>query len=708
MTMLARSAAQHDTPGAVDFAPDMLVVRDIDASDPANDGIVSRFSNDSWRLYPAARKPTARSSVNFGSSPPQFREALKRLVYCTVNLDTPMDEFGQLPGTVPRLSARSVEAYFTNSWRPFVRWLAEQQIDSISRADAAVLTNYREHVDGLAISPESKHVRMRGLWRMWRFAPCLPAGDRLMQPPWEAADHEDDLSGWSTQRESGRENRTRPIHPETMSALLVWSMRFVNDFSSDILRAKQQQTEMNANVPRRRRDVDLVWWNRYLDDRRRDGDPLPGRILDNGDTGLASKYLAASLDITLATVQDHRPSDIAIRVGAPLDVEIRGQLEGEPWVTAIDFYDVDAWVRRLATACLVVIAYLSGMRPEECLALKRGCCGPSDRTDELSDYEIRGLTFKKRGNDGNTIRGGVERPNPWHVIEPVARAVKVMEQLHSHELLFPVAAFGTHAGRSTTLSAKTTSVNCNIGNLIEWCNASAGASGRPMIPPDPNGPVTIMKFRRTVAWFIYRLPRGLIALGSQYGHINLLQSEGYGRRAWSGMSDVLDELAFVIRDRLEDGHEELAAGEGVSGPAAERFVGSVMEYKAQFGGSVLTRRDAKTLLKNPSLQVYDNPEQYLACCYDASQALCHPSNDRQPGIEQSPDLLNCDPRCANAARTDTHIAALDEEARCLQAQIASPMTPIPIQVRLGQRRDRLLAVKTEHEQKRLVTAPEVP
>ena len=424
-----------------------------------------------------------------------------------------------------------------------------------------------------------------------------------------------------------------------------------------------------------------------------------------GDIGLARNYLAATLDVGLTTIDNHRPSDIAIRVGAPLDVEIRGQIEGEQWVAAIDFYEVGAWVRRLATACAVVTSYLSGLRPEECLALKRGCCQPSDSTDELSGYEIRGLTFKKRGRDGNTIRGGVERRNPWYVIEPVARAVKVMERLHPHELLFPVAAFGTKKSRSTTLSAETTSVNKNIRALIEWCNESVGR--RPAIPPDPNGPVTIMKFRRTVAWFIYRLPRGLIALGSQYGHINLLQSEGYGRRGWSGMSDVLDEHAFVIRDHLEDGHKKLAAGEGVSGPAAEPFVGSLKEYNAQFPGSVLTRRDAKVLLKNPSLHVYDNPEQYLACCYDESQALCHPSNDRRPGIRQSPDLLRCDPKCANTVRTDSHMDALGEEVKSLEAQIASPITPVPMQVRLGQRRDRLLTVKAEHEQKRFVTAPEV-
>ena len=707
MTMLAHSTAQHETPGVIDFAPDMLVVPDIDVSDPANDRHVSRFCDESWFLYPAARKPTARTTVHFGSSPPQFRDALKRLVYCAVNLDTPMDDLEHRPRTVLRLSVGSVENCYINSWRPFVRWLAEQEIGSISEADADVLTNYREHVAELAISPASKDTRMWGLWRMWRYAPCLPAGDRLMQPPWEAADHEEDISDWDSPRESVSENRTPPIHPETMSALLVWSMRFVNDFSSDILRARQRRTDMDANIQRRRRDGDLRRWNRYLDGLRRDGEPLPGHILINGDTGVAMDYLAATLDVSSSTIRCHRPSDIEIRVGAPLDVEIRGQIEGERWVAAIDFYEIDAWVRRLATACVVVTAYLSGMRPEECLALKRGCCQPSDPTDELSDYEVRGLTFKKRGSDGNTIRGGVERRNPWYVIEPVARAVKVLEQLHPHELLFPVAAFGTRGDRSATRSAKTTSVNHNIRDLIEWCNQSAGASGRPMIPPDPKGPVTIMKFRRTVAWFIYRLPRGLIALGSQYGHINLLQSEGYGRRAWSGMSDVLDELAFVIRDRLEDGYKELAAGEGVSGPAAERFIGSVMEYKAQFRGSVLTRRDAKTLLKNPNLQVYDNPQQHLACCYNESQALCHPSNDRRPGIEQSPDLLRCDPKCANAARTDSHIAALGDEVKHLEAQIEIPMTPIPIQVRLTQRRDRLLAVKAEHEHKRLVTAPGV-
>ena len=213
MTMLAHSTAQHETPEIIEFAPDMLVVRDIDISDPANDGSVSRFSDETWYLSPAARKPTSRTRVYFGSSPSQFRDALKRLVYCAVNLDTPMGEVGRPPGTVVRLSPGTVDDSFVSSWRPFVRWLAEQGIGSISEADADVLINYREHVAELPISLAYKDRRMLGLWRMWRYAPCLPAGDRLMQPPWEDADYEDDISGWDSRRESRSENRTRPIHP---------------------------------------------------------------------------------------------------------------------------------------------------------------------------------------------------------------------------------------------------------------------------------------------------------------------------------------------------------------------------------------------------------------------------------------------------------------------------------------------------------------
>ena len=698
--------------GAIDFARDMLVVRDIDLSDPASDRPVSRFSDETWILDPAGSGPLHLCSVYFGSTPVQFQGPLRRLVWCAVNVDTTMDDLSRRPNVPPRLAIRSVVKFVHISWRPFLKWLAEQHISSISDADTDDLIAYREHVAQQPTSALSKDLSMGGLWRMWRYAPCLPPEDRLMQPPWEGADP-DDFDDWDSRRPHCSENRTRPIGPDTMGALLVWCIHFVDTFSGDILAAAARWADMAAGVRQHQRDGDLDRWTEYLDGLRRSGQPLPGRTLPNGDTGLAVRYLAATLDVSINTMRRNRPDDIAIRAGAPLDVEILGRIDGQKWEPAIDAYEIDAWVRRLATACAVVVSYLSGMRPGEVLALERGCCRRSDATDLLSGYEIdrdtyevRGKTFKERDSSGSTVRGGVERRHPWYVISPVARAIDVMERRHQNDLLFSVAAFGATGARATTRSANTENVSGNITALIEWCNAS-GVPGLTAIPPDPNGRITLRRFRRTLAWHIYRLPGGLVALGVQYGHVDLFQSEGYGRRAYAGMGDVLEEHAFAFRDRIEDGYEEFAVGGGVSGPAADRFVATVMDYKARFRGSVVTRRDAMRLLKNPNLQVYDNADQFLACCYDASRALCHPDRDRPEGIDRSPDLLRCDSACSNIARTDAHMSSLDAEVRGLDAEIASPGMPFPMQVRLSQRRERLLGIKADHERRRLTVAPEV-
>ena len=697
--------------GAIDFAPDMLVVRDIDLSN--TDRQVSRFSDETWILDPAGSTPTHRSSVYFGSAPVRFQDSLKRLVWCAVNLDTPIDGLSQRPKAPPRLAIGSIGTFVHGGWRPFLEWLDEQHIGSISDVDAADLVAYRAHVAQQPTSVLSKDMRMGGLWRMWQYAPCLPPEDRLMQPPWEGADP-DDFDDWDRRRPHHPENRTHPIGSDTMGALLVSCMHFVDTFSGDILAAKQRCDDMNAAVRQHQRDGDRDRWTEYLDGLRRSGQPLPGRTLPGRGTGLAERYLAATLDVSLNVMLRNRPDDIAISVGAPLDVEIRGRIDGQKWTEAIDAHEIDDWMRRLATACTVVVSYLSGMRPGEVLALKRGCCRRSDATDLLSGYEIdrddawelRGRTFKVRDSSGSTVRGGVERSHPWYVISPVARAIDVMERLHQNDLLFCVAAFGTGRDRSTTRSAHTQSVNDNTAALIEWCNTS-GVAGLPAIPPDPNGSITMRRFRRTLAWHIYRLPGGLIALGVQYGHVDLLQSGQYGSRRWAGLGDVLEEHAHAFRDWLEDGYETLVAGGGVSGPAADRFVAAVTDYGAQFRGSVLTRRDANRLLKNPNLQIYDNADQFLACCYDASRALCHPDADRPAGIDRSPDLLRCDPACSNIARTDAHMARLDAEVSDLDDEISSPATPFPMQVRLSQRRDRLLKVKANHERRRLTVAPEV-
>lgn len=70
--------------------------------------------------------------------------------------------------------------------------------------------------------------------------------------------------------------------------------------------------------------------------------------------------------------------------------------------------------------------------------------------------------------------------------------------------------------------------NGRISEFITWVNGYAREHelDSEMIPADPDGPVTLSRFRRTIARHVTRLPGGRIALAIQYGHLRTLASEG--------------------------------------------------------------------------------------------------------------------------------------------------------------------------------------
>ena len=133
---------------------------------------------------------------------------------------------------------------------------------------------------------------------------------------------------------------------------------------------------------------------------------------------------------------------------------------------------------------------------------------------------------------------------------------------------------GPHLGTViTTATAKK-----RIGLLIDWANALAEAHRRPheLIPEDPEDPegtITLWRFRRTVAWFIYRQPGGSVALGIQYGHAGTFLAASYGGRSKTDMLQVLNfESGMAMADTLVEAADRLTDGEAVSGPAADRYV----------------------------------------------------------------------------------------------------------------------------------------
>ncbi|MET9789329.1 hypothetical protein [Streptomyces canus] len=106
-----------------------------------------------------------------------------------------------------------------------------------------------------------------------------------------------------------------------------------------------------------------------------------------------------------------------------------------------------------------------------------------------------------------------------------------------------------------------------------------------------------------MAWFIYRQPGDRIALGLQYGHVGRTLAAAYGGRTKQDMLKLLDfERQLALADTLAEASDRLADGEGVSGPAAERYIDAAHEFDARYAGGFATRAQLRTLMNNPRLQ----------------------------------------------------------------------------------------------------------
>ena len=462
--------------------------------------------------------------------------------------------------------------------------------------------------------------------------------------------------------------------------------------SDDIIRGRERRDELLANSRNSSQPGDVQRWTEYLDDVRRGGGALPGMV-HGARTLVGRKYLSGLLNVNtgLIGLRNHW-SDIPIHAGAPLDTEIRCRIDGQPWTDTIDYFEVDALVERLVTACYIVTTYLSGMRPEESRGLARGCCRKEDPGDETAGYEVHGKVFKHRGT-----RATEPRDHVWAVIDPVARAIEVVEKLHSRKLLFAATTFAIRKPVDGNYAVTDDRINQYIRRLIEWWNLRAGQRGWVTIPAEPEGPtgrvpnVTASRFRRTVAWFVFRRPQGLIALGWQYGHIDLRQSAAYGSRINSGIGEVLEEFLFAQRDAVEERVSGMESGEGVSGPSAEIYLGRLQEHRQTFPGQIVSQRDFEALLRNPATSIFHSEKQCATCCFDPTQALCLQGEDGEANIEQGPVLRECQAQCPNLVRTDTDIERVDDEIRWIDEQVASPIVPEPIKWRLRQIRPAFIS-----------------
>jgi hypothetical protein len=120
------------------------------------------------------------------------------------------------------------------------------------------------------------------------------------------------------------------------------------------------------------------------------------------------------------------------------------------------------------------------------------------------------------------------------------------------------------------------------------------------------------------------------------------------------------------------------------GPAARRAI-KAAATAPQYTGTVITARQARQILANPHLAVYDNPHTLLMCVYKRDKALRH------RGLKDTPSLDQCVPACANIARTDQHATGLRRRATALDQQAGHVPGPLGERLRSNATRLRDLA-----------------
>ncbi|MCV7286395.1 hypothetical protein H7J87_13765 [Mycolicibacterium wolinskyi] len=656
-----------------------------------SEAAVADFADSRWPLAPlgapAAVKPGLLTWERF---PEQLRESFRRAAWLLINTEAPevtLDKSGS--SGVEWFSASTIRTTVMYDWLTFAHWVDERGIGRLSDLTRDDLELFVRHLGEKCVSRGTAARTLRGLTRLWAHAPHLPPGDALPMPPWE----DEPISDLLGRGERRGENTTRIIHPATMAPLLLWAQRFL-DFADDIAAATARWNTRLARIPRCETRAGFAKASPLVQDWLRDGvTSLPAR-LQHGQPCWDVQYLAAMhgdvhpSDISNALKASGRDFALDLDAAKPIDSPIIATIDGRPWCDHIDYADLPTLHKSLSAACLVIITYLTGMRPHEALALKPGCCRV-ERVDGTVRYTVSGRKHKRVRRDGRTDPEGAQRT--WATIKPVATAIATLERVYPDEdTLFPMM-------RDSNIILDPVNASKRITALIDTANRLRDDRHLPQayaIPPDPAGAVTLRRFRRTLAWHIRRLPQGKIALAVQYGHLTVREGEGYAGLKNDGFAALMEreELTAIV-DTIERTRGDVASGARISGAAGQRLV-SVLDAAPRFSGTFLSTADLNRVKRDTQLRVYDNPKQFLTCLFDPNRAAClHERTSRST----EPRLDHCAGHCANIARTDRQVADMQREVTRLRREAASPATPEPLAQRMLHRADTFAAAAAHHD-----------
>lgn len=174
----------------------------------------------------------------------------------------------------------------------------------------------------------------------------------------------------------------------------------------------------------------------------------------------------------------------------------------------------------LRSACLIVIAAVSGMRNSELAELAVGCrLPPREISPGLTRHRIASTLVK-----GQPLGGSDDE---WVVTSEVCQAVGIAEQIRGGPPGSPL--FGRlHFGVAYPA-------------FRAWVNGPAGQ--RLGLVPIPGTPVTLRMLRRTLAVELAYRPGGLLATKIHLKHLSVMAAEGYAARPGGAQAKFLAEVS---------------------------------------------------------------------------------------------------------------------------------------------------------------------
>lgn len=566
------------------------------------DGIITRFGDLKWDLAPlicATHIPASNKIVRFDFEVTPGRMASEvggqRLVHTMKEL-----AYARLLVPLPGMRRRSPQTVIveTTQISLLARWLVRRGITRFSETTASLLEEFRDHMMAnrtWEIGDRKKGratlqiaLTLRVVQRLWEYRDAL--SDTLSFYPWQGVNPRIVIG---FQKHRGEENRTPVIPDDVMKALGKHALRYVEHFSADIIglramleSARAERLAMGYSERRTQSDVDGWIFRKFVRCVRLSTDPettLPWRSL---------------------------------------------------WVRYSDFRHEE---RMLIAACFIVVAWLSGMRVSEILAIRDKPVFAEKSLDGKPLLRVHSRLFK-----------GVPEPQGrsenWVIVPPVARALETIAAATDYQ----------RNSQDDVVFRNTTGAPLKTITIIEYINlfrdhVSALFPFAQIPLGEDRNPwyFNTRQFRRTLARHIARQPFGVIAGMLQYKHVHIAVFEGYAGTdnldTWKKL--LAQERLLANADFLEEVAQDVIDG-NVTGPKGEQML-------REFRGAAGDRRkdDIAYYLRHKAKNFYPGAMNY--CFFEPETAMC--LSDVKSDAQKTPVLSFCHPdRCANSCISARH------------------------------------------------------